>query len=974
MDDPLLSEPPQSQIDIELIDEEDGAFIEMETSKSVRKALSGLGLRRSPRSDTAQIKDRVLNSLDYSLFASAVNLSYLRERSDFSWKWLAVQRFFYCLAIGIVVALLATATIYATKHLQTLRLNFLSDVVGVDVSYSSEVAILAYLKFASVSMAFAFVSAVVVSYVEPLAAGSGIPELKSLLNGINQPRIMRIKTLVAKLVALPLAIASGLPVGYEGPMAHIGAATAAGLTQGKTLFCGFDVSVTKKLSKLLRLDGEKRDFICAGAAAGISAAFNAPAGAVIFILEEAGAAHWHRGLLWRAFITSVTASYIIDFLLSGLQGGAWGTLTASGMFTFGVSTTASQAWALWELPLFITLGAIGGLLGALFVSVNSSLLSMRLRNVLINRRRRVAEVVLLSVLVATLAFFTPLLFGVCKSIPLPSPGSADDDGAHHLNEASIPLNLVRLNCGEGEFNDLASLWLTSPENSIRTLFHTTNGNFSPISLGLYGLTYFLCMCLTTGSAVPAGLFIPSLLVGSAMGRSFGEACSAVLPRDFSVRAGTYALIGAAAILGGVMRMSLSMTVILLETTGNSFLALPIMIALITSRGVGDVFEVGIYDMMIKKYAWPVLDEDIDRRSSLILQACDVMISPPLVVHEITRVGTLHDTLLHCSHNGFPVIFKRDQRSGSNARTGSLAGYIQRRHLSVILEKREFATAARNDAAGRGSSPNRRIDSSAESSYTSLSSLGKSGIALDPLLPGVSVTRATRSPSSRSRGIPRSGSIIIQEPQDTEVHHTMEDALAVVEASATVVHSINSVNSPIDAGTIIGVLERPVPRALGGSDVRSAAAYTHKARPYAGGDRESPGLRKSTSGQSLAGSVDSFCPLQKELEYDEEPALRAEDFNAFYPRFPDVRALHFSPQERDMWIDLRPYADLAPVTVHAHAPLERVHRLFSSMGLRHLLVINDAYDVVGVITRHDLSPMRIAAVAQVIEQRRKQSRK
>jgi CBS domain-containing protein len=594
---------------------------------------------------------------------------------------------------------------------------------------------------------------------------------------------------------------------------------------------------------------------------------------------------------------------------------------------------------------------------------------MRLRNVLINRRRRVAEVVLLSVLVATLAFFTPLLFGVCKSVPLPSPGSADDDGAHHVNVVSIPLNLVRLNCAAGEFNDLASLWLTSPENSIRTLFHTTNGNFSPVSLGLYGLTYFLCMCLTTGSAVPAGLFIPSLLVGSAMGRAFGEACSAVLPRDFSVRAGTYALIGAAAILGGVMRMSLSLTVILLETTGNSFLALPIMIALISSRTVGDVFEVGIYDMMIKKYAWPVLDEDIDRRSSLILRACDVMISPPLVVHEITRVGTLHDTLLHCTHNGFPVVFKRDKRTGSSARTGSLAGYIQRRHLSVILEKREFATAASNETAARGSSPGRRVDSSTESSYTSLSSLGKSGVALDPLFPS---SRATRSTSSLSRGIPRSGSIIIQEPHDEEVHHTIEDVLAVVEASATVVHSINSVNSPHDMGTIIGMLERPVPRALGGSDVRTAAAYTHtQARPYAGGGRESPSLRKSTSGHSLAGSVDSFCPQQKELEYEEEPALRAEDFNAFYPRFPDVRALHFSPQERDMWIDLRPYADLAPVTVHAHAPLERVHRLFSSMGLRHLLVINDAYDVVGMITRHDLSPMRIAAVAEAVV--KKQSR-
>ena len=51
--------------------------------------------------------------------------------------------------------------------------------------------------------------------------------------------------------------------------------------------------------------------------------------------------------------------------------------------------------------------------------------------------------------------------------------------------------------------------------------------------------------------------------------------------------------------------------------------------------------------------------------------------------------------------------------------------------------------------------------------------------------------------------------------------------------------------------------------------------------------------------------------------------------------------------------MEPYIDTGVYTVNEDAPVERVHRLFRSMGLRHLIVTNSANFVVGMITRKDL---------------------
>ena len=56
---------------------------------------------------------------------------------------------------------------------------------------------------------------------------------------------------------------------------------------------------------------------------------------------------------------------------------------------------------------------------------------------------------------------------------------------------------------------------------------------------------------------------------------------------------------------------------------------------------------------------------------------------------------------------------------------------------------------------------------------------------------------------------------------------------------------------------------------------------------------------------------------------------------------------------EIWLDLRPFVNSSAISVHSRFSLHRTYNIFRSLGLRHLVVVDDNNKVAGIITRKDL---------------------
>src|SRR5438094_7452631 len=129
----------------------------------------------------------------------------------------------------------------------------------------------------------------------PDARGSGVPQTKAALYA-RGGRIS-LGTVIGKFFCTSTTLASGIPLGREGPSVQVGAGIAS------------------VLGRKLGLSPERvKSLIPVGAAAAIAAAFNTPLAAVLFALEEV-VGDLHAPVLGSVVLASATSWAVLQLLL-----------------------------------------------------------------------------------------------------------------------------------------------------------------------------------------------------------------------------------------------------------------------------------------------------------------------------------------------------------------------------------------------------------------------------------------------------------------------------------------------------------------------------------------------------------------------------------------------------------------------------------------------------------------------------------
>ncbi|HMM20654.1 MAG TPA: ClC family H(+)/Cl(-) exchange transporter [Selenomonadales bacterium] len=167
--------------------------------------------------------------------------------------------------------------------------------------------------------------------VEPMSAGSGIPQVKGAILGLVKMNWSKI--LVTKFIGGVLAIGAGLSLGREGPSIQIGAVVGQGISR-----------------ILRRANLEEQYLLTSGASAGLAAAFNAPLAGVIFSLEELHK-NFSPAVLSSAIAASLTADLVVRYCY--------------GREPFW-NLTGIPVLPLQYYDLLIVLGGVAGLLGVAF--------------------------------------------------------------------------------------------------------------------------------------------------------------------------------------------------------------------------------------------------------------------------------------------------------------------------------------------------------------------------------------------------------------------------------------------------------------------------------------------------------------------------------------------------------------------------------------------------------------------------------
>ena len=337
----------------------------------------------------------------------------------------------------------------------------------------------------------------IIKILGPSAHGHGIPEVISAV--ANKRSRISLKTVLLKTLASAVCIGWGGAVGKIGPIAQLG--SAVGSLGGR---------IARMPAHLVKL------LVACGSAAAIAAAFNAPLAGVLFASE----------VILREFDVET----IVPIVIASVVGASFSRIFMGDFVAFEIPPF--QSLGAVELPLFLLLGVLAGLMSVFFIR------SLYAQDDLLKKSRIGwwAQAALAGLILGLAALRLPEVAGI--------------------NYGTIASTFI----GKVDLPTMLAVAVLVP----------------------------LFTGLTLAAGGSGGVFAPSLACGAALGGAFGVVCERVLPWQVS-QPGAFAVVGAAAVLAGTVRAPFTAILLVLEVTRNPAILLPVMAAAVVSIFVSKAF-------------------------------------------------------------------------------------------------------------------------------------------------------------------------------------------------------------------------------------------------------------------------------------------------------------------------------------------------------------------------------------------------
>ena len=378
-------------------------------------------------------------------------------------------------------------------------------------------------------------------------------------------------------------IGFGGSVGPEAPIVLTGAA------------------IGSNIGRLARLNYKHTTLLlCCGAGAALAAIFKAPITGVVFVLE--------------ILMLDITAASVIPLLIASITATTMAFMLRGFDPILAVTLAPEDAFELWQIPLFILLGILCGLMAWYFTSMNA-----RIGGFFKKIDRQYKKWIWGGAILGILIFIFPPLYG---------EGYEGFTSLMHGNAEEL-------------FNN--------------SLFYRFRGIDWVVVLFVIATMFFkvIAMASTNAAGGVGGTFAPSLFVGAFTGASLALICNMLFHWEVSIV--SFTLVGMAGVMAGVMNAPLTSIFLIAELSNGYGLFIPLMITACISFAVNYYLDPdSIYTKQLRKKG-ELLTHDKDQSVFVFLKLDDLMETDFLRIKENMTLGDIVHIISTARRNIFPVI-------------------------------------------------------------------------------------------------------------------------------------------------------------------------------------------------------------------------------------------------------------------------------------------------------------------------------